>query len=174
MIVRAETPADHAAVRNITARAFSDHPGVDDLVESLRTGPGRISLVADEGGTVVGHVMLSRGWLDAAPRLVEVLVLSPLSVDPPVQGRGIGGALVRAALDAAEAAGAAAVFLEGSPRYYPRFGFEPGAARGFSRPSVHIPEPAFQVVVLPAHKPWMTGALLYPQAFWAHDAVGHR
>jgi len=173
MIIRAESPADHATVREITARAFADQPGVDDLVDTLRDGPGRISLVAEENSAVVGHTMLSRGWLDI-PQLTEVLILSPLSVDPPVQRRGIGGALVRAALAAAEESGAPAVFLEGSPTYYSRFGFVPGAARGFTRPSGYIPEPAFQVVVLPGHEPWMTGPLVYPEAFWAHRAVGHR
>ena len=174
MIVRAETPADHAAVREVTARAFAHHPGVDDLVNALRNGPGRISLVAEEDGAVVGHTMLSRGWVDAAPRLVDVLVLSPLSVDPPAQRRGIGGALVRAAIDAADAAGTPAVFLEGSPRYYPRFGFVPGGRHGFTRPSVRIPEPAFQVVLLSKHEPWMTGALVYPDVFWALDFAGLR
>jgi putative acetyltransferase len=95
-------------------------------------------------------------------------------VDPPVQRQGIGSALVRAALDGAARSGAPAVFLEGSPDYYPRFGFEPAGTRGFTPPSVRIPEVAFQVVVLPAWEPWMTGALVYPEAFWAADLVGLR
>jgi putative acetyltransferase len=39
---------------------------------------------------------------------------------------------------------------------------------------VRIPQCAFQVVVLPAWEPWMTGALVYPDAFWLMDAVGLR
>ena len=129
---------------------------------------------ADDDGAVVGHVMLSRGWVDSPRELVEVLVLSPLSVDPPRQGVGIGGELVRAALREAEAFGAPEVFLEGDPGYYARFGFRPAAGSGFTRPSVRIPDAAFQVVLLTAHEPWMTGALVYPEAFWAHDSVGLR
>jgi putative acetyltransferase len=175
MLVRAQRDGDTAAVRAVTARAFVTHPSVADLVDALAAGPARVALVAEaDGGDVVGHTMLSRGWIDAPERLVEILVLSPLSVDPPVQRQGIGGALMRAALAEAEELGASAVFLEGSPDYYSRFGFEPAGRKGFGRPSERIPERAFQVVVLPAWEPWMTGALVYPEAFWAMDAVGLR
>jgi putative acetyltransferase len=66
------------------------------------------------------------------------------------------------------------VFLEGEPAYYGRLGFVPGAGAGFRRPSLRIPEPAFQAALLPAHEPWMTGTLVYPDVFWRHDAVGLR
>ena len=171
---RAESAEDVDAVHGVTARAFGREQVVQ-LVSELRQGPARLSLVAcSDDGAVVGHTMLSRGWVDAPRNLVDVLVLSPLSVDPPVQRQGIGSTLVRAALDAAASLGAPAVFLEGSPDYYRRFGFEPGAARGFTPPSVRIPGPGFQVVVLPAWQDWMTGALVYPDAFWALDKVGLR
>jgi putative acetyltransferase len=66
------------------------------------------------------------------------------------------------------------VFLEGSPGYYPRFGFAPGGELGFRKPSLRIPDAAFQVVRLPAYQPWMTGTLVYAQVFWDHDLVGLR
>lgn len=173
--VRTAVAGDAAAVRAVTAEAFAPDDAVPVLVDALAAGPARLSLVAEsDDGRVVGHTMLSRGWLDAPRELVEVLVLSPLSVAPQWQRRGIGGDLVRAALAGAQELGAPAVFLEGSPTYYPRFGFEPGAAHGFTRPSVRIPGAAFQVVVLPARQEWMTGALVYPEAFWALDCVGLR
>lgn len=173
-LVRPQRDGEAAAVRAVTARAFADS-WVADLVDVLAAGPARLSLVAEtDDATIVGHTMLSRGWVDAPSRLVEVLILSPLSVDPPVQRRGIGGSLVRAALSGAEELGAPAVFLEGSPAYYPRFGFVPAGPNGFTRPSVRIPEVAFQVVLLPAWQPWMTGALVYPEAFWEMDAAGLR
>ena len=101
-------------------------------------------------------------------------VLSPLSVAPPHQGRGVGGDLLRAAVDEAARLGAPALFLEGSPDYYGRRGFEPATARGFVRPSPRVPEPAFQVVVLDGREEWMVGALVYCEPFWAHDCVGLR
>ena len=66
------------------------------------------------------------------------------------------------------------MFLEGSPAYYHRFGFEPGGGLGFRRPSLRIPEPAFQVLRLPTYEPWMTGTLVYSRVFWDLDCVGLR
>jgi len=70
--------------------------------------------------------------------------------------------------------GVPAVFLEGSPVYYPRFGFTPAGPLGFRKPSLRIPDAAFQTVTLPAYEPWMTGTLVYADTFWRHDAVGIR
>jgi len=66
------------------------------------------------------------------------------------------------------------VFLEGSPEYYSRFGFTAGAEQGFRKPSLRIPDAAFQAIRLPASQPWMTGTLVYSEIFWRHDAVGLR
>ncbi|AKT50442.1 GNAT family N-acetyltransferase [Arsenicicoccus sp. oral taxon 190] len=175
--LRPEDHRDHAAVRDIVERAFVDEPSVADLVGVLRADSAvaeGYSVVAELGGAVVGHVMLSRGWVDAPDRLVKVLVLSPLSVAPEWQGQGIGAALVRHALGLAAEAGWPAVFLEGSPLYYSKFGFRRAGRLGFTAPSPRVPAAAFQVVTLPGHESWMTGALVYPDVFWRLDSVGLR
>ena len=66
------------------------------------------------------------------------------------------------------------VFLEGPPGYYARLGFEAGARLGFRKPSLRIPDVAFQARRLAAHEPWMTGTLVHPDTFWRYDAVGLR
>lgn len=116
----------------------------------------------------------TRNLLDAPDRLVDVQVLSPLGVAPQHQHRGVGSALVRYGLDELSRRGVPLVFLEGSPVYYRRFGFSAGSAHRFRRPSLRIPEAAFQVKTLPAYEPWMTGTLVYRQTFWDHDLVGLR
>ena len=69
---------------------------------SPRYRPG-LALVARSGGEIVGFVMLSGTELvDQSGVCREVLTLTPLAVAPDHQGRGIGRALVRAALQAAE------------------------------------------------------------------------
>ena len=73
------------------------------------------------------------------PALIEVLVLSPLSVVPDRQGQGIGTALIRAALDEARRRGAPAVFLEGSWDYYASRGFEAATPLGFHAPPTASP-----------------------------------
>jgi putative acetyltransferase len=157
-------------------RAFEDEGEVvAGLVEALlRDDPAALSVVAEESGEVVGHVLITRSLLDAPPRLVEVGVLSPLGVRPDRQGQGIGTALVRRGLELADQRRVPVVFLEGSPRYYPRLGFRPGADLGFRKPSLRIPDAAFQAVTLSAYEPWMTGTLVYSSTFWDSDCVGLR
>ncbi len=43
-----------------------------------------------------------------------------------------------------------------------------------TRPSVRIPESAFQLIRLPGYESWMTGAVVYPDTFWEFDCVGLR
>ena len=174
--IRRAGPGDDAAIDDVEGTAFGARGDVVvSLVHELRrTGAARAELVADDAGRLAGHVLLSRGWIDAAPRLVEVLVLSPLAVAPAAQRRGVGGALVAAALATAAARSAPAVFLEGDPAYYARFGFAAARPLGFLPPSERIPDAGFQVHLLDGHEPWMTGPLVYPDAFWTMDCVGLR
>ena len=177
LTVREERTSDSREVRHLVLAAFPAQPVVADLVDALRASDGwrpGLSLVAEERGSVAGHILATRGWLDAPARLVEVLVLSPLSVTPGRQGQGIGTRLVRQLLAAAASGREPAVFLEGSPRYYQRFGFEMAGPAGFRRPSLRIPEPAFQVRTFASYEPWMTGTLVYPEPFWVLDCVGLR
>jgi putative acetyltransferase len=174
-MIRAYRPEDEAVVRQVVTEAFVGHGAeVAALADDLRRTHARAELVAERDGEVVGHVMLSRSWVDARPALVEVLVLSPLAVAPDHQRRGVGTELVAAAIEQARRLRAPALFLEGDPGYYSPRSFEAATPRGFTRPSPRIPEPAFQVVVLDGHEEWMTGALVYCEPFWTHDTVGLR
>lgn len=178
MDLREELPSDGQAVRDVHLQAFGDHGRVvADLVESLRdalTPESGLSLVAECDRRIVGHVMFTRSLLDAPRRLVEVQVLSPLAVVPEFHGRGVGSALVRQGLEALAERAVPLVFLEGDPGYYSRFGFVSGGGLGFRKPSLRIPDGAFQVLRLPEYEPWMTGTLVYAEPFWRHDAVGLR
>jgi putative acetyltransferase len=183
MLLRAERSDDHEPVADLHRAAFGEHGRmVADLVPDLRaliTADEGLSLVAEEDGEVVGHVMVTPAWLDAPARLVRVQVLSPLGVRPDRQRRGVGTALARRGLQILADRGVALVFLEGDPGYYGALGFVAAGPLGFRRPSLRIPEPAFQVAVLPAAAALAdpserTGTLVYPRAFWDHDAVGLR
>jgi putative acetyltransferase len=86
----------------------------------------------------------------------------------------VGRALVEAGLEEMRARGVPVVFLEGDPAYYSRLGFVAGGPLGFRKPSLRIPDAAFQAMCLPTHEAWMTGTLVYPEVFWRLDAVGLR
>lgn len=175
--IRPAEPTDAEQIQRVVEAAFGadEGPTVARLVTVLdESGSTRASLVAEADGEIVGHVQLSRSWVDARQALVEVLVLSPLSVAPELHGKGIGTALLTAAQDEAERLGAPALFLEGDPGFYSTRGWSAAGELGFTAPSARIPAPAFQVVLLPGHEDWMSGALVYCEPFWALDCVGLR
>jgi putative acetyltransferase len=118
--LRAERREDRAAVRELHLAAFGDHGRVvadlvDGLRESVTTADG-LSLIAQDAGEVIGHVMFTRSLLDAPPRLVEVQVLSPVAVLPERQGQGFGSALIRRGLQVMAERYMPVVFLEGDRR----------------------------------------------------------
>lgn len=174
--IREETQADQDGVAAVHRSAFSNHgEAVVSLVEDLRAllAPG-VSLVATVQERVVGHALFTRQLLDAPQRLVEVQVLSPLGVLPEWQRQAIGSALVREGIQQIAHRNVPLIFLEGDPRYYSRFGFTPALELGFRKPSLRIPDAGFQVLALASYEPWMTGTLVYCDAFWRHDLVGLR
>ncbi|QIK66742.1 N-acetyltransferase [Nocardioides sp. HDW12B] len=179
---RPEAPGEQAAVLDVVRRAFgAEDPAEGEAIAALVATMhaeaetlGAVSLVAVADGTVVGHVGLTRGWVDAPERLVAVPVLSPLSVLPERQGQGIGAALLEAAAAYADRTGAPLVVLEGAPDLYARHGYVAADSVGLERPSDRIPRPACQVRLLTAYDATLTGRIVYPDVFWRFDAVGLR
>src|SRR6476469_3899823 len=98
MRTRAARPDDDAAIDEVVGAAFGDEGPVIVRLLGLLAAAGhrRASLVAEQDGSLVGHVQLSRSWVDPLDGLVAVRVRSPLSVLPEAQGRGVGTALVAA------------------------------------------------------------------------------
>lgn len=114
-VIRSETPDDRDGIRLLVARAFPTEAEAG-IVDALRRDGDLIhSLVAAAEPFVIGHAGLSR--LEAP---FPSLCLAPVSVHPAVQGRGLGGDLIRAALSAADDH---VVVVVGDPAYYTRFGF---------------------------------------------------
>jgi putative acetyltransferase len=157
VIIRDETISDVAAIRTVHRLAFA---GEDEarLVDALRrSGDAVLSLVAERPDPIVGHVLLSR--LEAPMR---ALALAPFGVLPDYQRRGIGSALIRAALERARSEGFDAVFVLGEPAYYRRFGFSVEDAQGYE--CVYAGA-FFMIRVLAAGSVPTVGGIDYPAAF---------
>lgn len=145
VVLREETPADHPAVREVNRLAF----GRDDeanLVDALRAGQyTRLSLVAEQDGTVVGHMLFSRLPIETSGGVVEALALAPMAVMPGHQRQGVGSQLIRGGLAMCRERGHRVVVVLGHAEYYPRFGFSAALAERLRSP---FPGPHFMALEL--------------------------
>lgn len=165
MRIRPETAADYAAVADVTAAAFGKQDEAR-LVAAIRTSEEfvpELTLVAEENGRIVGHVMYSYSALEGAE--MRLLQLSPLSVAPDRQRTGIGSALTRESLRLADERGEPLVLVLGHPSYYPRFGFRPASTLGLLAPDPEWPDEAFMAVPLTAYDPALRGRVTFAPAF---------
>lgn len=134
MEIRTETGADLAAVGEVNRLAFGREAEAR-LVDGLRDGGyARLSLVAEEEGRLVGHIMFSEAVIRTDGGEVGALALGPVGVIPERQGRGVGSALIREGLERCVQEGHRIVVLLGHPGYYPRFGFSAERAGNLSSP----------------------------------------
>ena len=167
--IRPEQPIDLDQIHELHRAAFAG-PAEAEIVDTIRTGAHfipELSLVAVTGdGSVLGHVLASRvelqPSLDGAER-VPILALAPIAVLPPHQGRGIGSALMREAMDRADLREEPCTVVLGSPPFYERFGFVPALPQGLTGPYDAAGD-AFQV--RPRARGDLTpGRVVYPSAF---------
>ncbi len=133
LTVRPESGDDSEAVRAVHLAAFPTAAEADLVARLHEDFDSEISVVAEQAGGVVGHVMLSRMSVSGDGRAFRALGLGPVAVKPGMQGRGIGSELIRAALAVAGALGEEVVFVLGEPVYY-GFGFSAEAAAPFESP----------------------------------------
>ena len=161
--IRPAEPGDAAAIRGVLRAAFPTAAEAD-LVDALeRDGDAIVSLVADRGGGIVGHVLLSRMRVTGDGRACRAVGLGPVAVVPGFQGGGIGAGLIEAALGIARATGEEIAFVLGEPDYYRRFGFSAKVAAPFASPYAG---PYFMALALPpGFVPPASGDAAYAPAF---------
>jgi len=164
MRIRSELPSDAAAIEAVTVAAFTNAAHTDHteqfIVRELRhAGALSVSLVAEDGGAIIGHVAVSpvkisngaTGWYG----------LGPISVAPERQGAGVGTQLMRAVLNELRSSGACGCVVLGEPGYYSRFGFVADPKLVL----LGVPPEYFQALSFDGSQP--AGTVSYHEAFTA-------
>ncbi len=162
--IRKERASDIEGIHEVTVAAFLNAPHTDHteqfIVKALReSGALSISMVAEDEGSLAGHVALSPvtitdgsdGWYG----------LGPISVHPNNQNKGVGSKLMKAALAELKQLNAGGCVLLGDPEFYQRFGFKPVA--GLILPEV--PAEYFQAILFQGRQP--LGIVNYHESFTA-------
>ena len=163
MHIRPATPEDAKPIFALHCVTFPDDSEAR-LVEALvAEGDALVSLVAELGGAVVGHVMFSRMTVTGDGRVMKAAGLAPVSTNPAHQERGIAAALIEQGLADLRALGVEISFVLGNPEYYARFGY---SAEGAVRFESVYGCPAFMVQMLDAATPLPhSGTADYAPAF---------
>jgi putative acetyltransferase len=162
MRTRPETPEDCSAIESVHIAAFKDHPYSRQtehlIVNALRAEHALdVSLVAEVGGKVVGHIAFSKIKINGQD--CTWFMLGPIGVLPDHQRKGIGGELVRQGLEEIKRLCAEGCVLVGDPAYYTRFGFT--EARGLVFEGV----PAKNCLYLPMSQRIPRGSVSHHPAF---------
>ncbi|WP_252089205.1 N-acetyltransferase [Pseudomonas sp. MWU13-3659] len=164
--LRDEHLEDIDNITRLTEAAFAnaEHSSHTEqhIVNALRRAHQlTVSRVAIEDDILVGHVAISPVTLSSG--VGGWYGLGPISVLPARQGKGIGAALMEAALAQLRHMGAAGCVVLGDPGYYARFGF--AVQPGLTLPGV--PAEYFQALAF-AGSP-AQGTVQYHDAFDARE-----
>jgi putative acetyltransferase len=165
--IRPEEPGDVDAIRSLNDAAFggpTEGRIVDEVRGTDRWVEGGSLVAVDASGRLVGHLLLSEGDLVADSGTRRIWMLGPVAVAPNAQRRGVGAALMRAAIDLAVSRSQPVICLVGHADYYPRFGFEPARRLGIEPPRPWSDD-HWLALRLPAWDPSLRGVARFAPAF---------
>jgi predicted N-acetyltransferase YhbS len=121
--IRHERTADIEAREALLDQAFGEaryRKSSERLREDRLPAEG-LAFIAADGRRVIGTARL---WNVSVGNDKQALLLGPVAVAEDCRSQGLGGALVRRAIQAARKLGHAAIVMVGDPEYYERFGFQ--------------------------------------------------
>jgi predicted N-acetyltransferase YhbS len=138
-IIRQERVGEFPQIRRFIQKAFETARYAEgdeqDFVERLRSPEAYVpdlTLVLENATRMIGHIMLTRMSIDTATGPFAILLLACVALAAEYRDRGIGSALIEAALQRACGDGHRAVILVGDPAYYARLGFAPSIQFGIA------------------------------------------
>src|SRR5262245_3464925 len=147
MIIRPEKPEDIPTIRCVNELAFGCAAEADLFDALRRNSKATISLVAEDDGCVVGHILFSPVTIETSERELVGLGLAPMSVIPERQNQRIGSLLVEEGLRRCRQERRRFVVVLGHPDYYPRFGFVPASRFGI-KSEYDVADEVFMVMEL--------------------------
>ena len=164
MLIRTEARTDRESIRAVNLSAFETASEADLVDALLEQATPTVSLVADDNGDVIGHIMFSpvslTGWAN-----LTLMGLAPMAVAPNHQRKDIGSALIRAGLEQCKKLDIDAVVVLGYPEYYSRFGFSTSSEFGIDT-EYDVPKEVFMAIELkPEALRGRTGTVKYHAAF---------
>jgi predicted N-acetyltransferase YhbS len=159
-LIDRENPSDVVARESLLDRAMGPNrkKKSSEALRRNRVPAEGLALVArDPSGHVIGTVRLWNVDAGISPEgnAVPALLLGPLAVDGDHEGKGIGGALMRAAVLEAKNRGHGAILLVGDAPYYERFGFSAGKTATLMMPGPFARE---RFLGLELKDGWLEGA----------------
>ncbi len=153
MIIRQEKVNDYQTIYKLVKTAFETAKVKDgneqDFVNVLRNSDKYIpelALVAEKDNQIIGHIMLTKTYVENGSCKFEALLLAPVSVMLEYRKQGIGTNLIRTSMEIARDMGFKAIFLAGDPMYYHRFGFVPTMQFNI-KCSLEIPEDLYENIM---------------------------
>lgn len=126
-IIRAEAAADIPAIDGLLRDCFDGGEEAELVAELRKSGDLSLSLVAEAGGEIIGHIAFSPLRFEDRPD-ARFHALAPLAVAEGFRCNGLAARLAESGLAHFRETGADGVIVLGNPAYYRRFGFSPGLA----------------------------------------------
>lgn len=182
IIIRRETPADYAAVENLTREAFWNvyRPGCLEhyVVHVLRSDPAfvpELDLVMERDGQLIGHIMYMNAKIVADDgRDIPMMTFGPISIRPDLQRKGLGKQLLDYSMERARELGAGALCIEGNIDFYGKSGFVVAGTRGI-RYHGEPEQESVPYVLLKELRPGfldgITGVYHTPQGYYVDEAA---
>jgi putative acetyltransferase len=166
ILIRKEEKKDHKDIYEVNKQAFGQE-NESKLIDKIRAGsnfvPG-LSLVAEAGGKIVGHILFSKIKI-AGSSVFNTLALAPMAVIPDFQKQGIGSKLIKKGMTKAKELGFDSIIVLGHKDYYRIFGFERASKWGIKCP-FEVPDEAFMAVELTEKAlEGKAGTVEYPEEF---------
>lgn len=175
-MLRQEIPEDYREVEALVYDAFESSNLVKfeevtehKIVKNLRNSGGfipELSIVAQEGWEIVGHILLTKVLLQGVDDTKDILALAPMSVKPILQKTGVGLQLIMESTDKAIELGYGAIVVVGHKDYYPKFGFKPASDYSITISIKDIPSE--YIFIKELKKDYLkdfAGEVIYPEAF---------